>query len=80
MRVTFSRLTQQARQHATGTLVLCLPEGGPMLQALHAEVVARIEDWLRSAMGWEVLGATESPITGPEGNKEFLVAARKGLG
>ncbi len=48
--------------------------------ALHAEVVARIENWLRSAMGWEVLGATESPITGPEGNKEFLVAARKGPG
>jgi 23S rRNA (cytidine1920-2'-O)/16S rRNA (cytidine1409-2'-O)-methyltransferase len=46
--------------------------------ALHAEVVARIVRWLKDAMHWDVLGTTESPITGPEGNKEFLVAARKG--
>ena len=24
-----------------------------------------------------ILGITESPITGPEGNKEFLIGARK---
>ncbi|MEX2642263.1 MAG: leucyl aminopeptidase [Acetobacterales bacterium] len=37
MRVTFSRLTRQARQQAAGTLVLCLPEGGgPMLPSAHA--------------------------------------------
>jgi len=26
--------------------------------------------------GWRVLGIAESPITGPEGNKEFLIAGR----
>ena len=28
--------------------------------------------------GWTVEGVTESPITGPEGNVEFLIAARNG--
>jgi 23S rRNA (cytidine1920-2'-O)/16S rRNA (cytidine1409-2'-O)-methyltransferase len=32
--------------------------------------------WLGS-IGWSVLGVTTSPITGPEGNVEFLVAAMK---
>jgi len=27
-------------------------------------------------MGWKVLGVTESPVTGADGNKEFLIAAR----
>jgi 23S rRNA (cytidine1920-2'-O)/16S rRNA (cytidine1409-2'-O)-methyltransferase len=45
--------------------------------ALHAEVCARIEAWLGSLPGWRVLGVTESPITGPQGNKEFLIAARR---
>jgi 23S rRNA (cytidine1920-2'-O)/16S rRNA (cytidine1409-2'-O)-methyltransferase len=31
--------------------------------------------WIRSR-GWTVEGVTESPITGPEGNVEFLLAAR----
>ena len=48
--------------------------------ALHAEVCARIEAWLAGRPGWRVLGLTESPILGPEGNKEFLIAARKGRG
>ncbi len=42
---------------------------------LHAEVCARIEAWLGARAGWRVLGVTESPILGPEGNKEFLIAA-----
>ncbi|MCE2510288.1 MAG: TlyA family RNA methyltransferase [Alphaproteobacteria bacterium] len=45
--------------------------------ALHEEVCARIEDWLAAQPGWGVLGVTESPILGPEGNKEFLIAARR---
>jgi len=45
--------------------------------AQHAEVCARIAAWLQEAMGWRVLGLTESPITGPEGNREFLIAASK---
>jgi len=45
--------------------------------ALHEEVCARIEAWLASLPGWSVLGITESPIRGPDGNVEFLVAARR---
>lgn len=44
--------------------------------ALHEEVCARIAAWLQGLPGWTVLGLTESPILGPEGNKEFLIAAR----
>ncbi|MFL6784523.1 MAG: TlyA family rRNA (cytidine-2'-O)-methyltransferase, partial [Sphingomicrobium sp.] len=33
-------------------------------------------DWVRS-QGWEILGITASPITGPEGNVEFLLGASK---
>jgi 23S rRNA (cytidine1920-2'-O)/16S rRNA (cytidine1409-2'-O)-methyltransferase len=46
--------------------------------ALHEDVCARIRDWLDGVPGWQVLGIAESPITGPEGNKEFLIAARRG--
>lgn len=42
---------------------------------LHAEVCERISAWLGARPGWRVMGITESPITGPEGNKEFLIAA-----
>jgi 23S rRNA (cytidine1920-2'-O)/16S rRNA (cytidine1409-2'-O)-methyltransferase len=43
--------------------------------ALHAEVCDTISRWLGEQQGWRVLGVTESPITGAEGNKEFLIAA-----
>jgi 23S rRNA (cytidine1920-2'-O)/16S rRNA (cytidine1409-2'-O)-methyltransferase len=29
--------------------------------------------------GWNVAGITPSPITGPEGNVEFLIGATKGV-
>jgi 23S rRNA (cytidine1920-2'-O)/16S rRNA (cytidine1409-2'-O)-methyltransferase len=45
--------------------------------ALHAEVCQMISTWLDAQDDWTVLGITESPITGPEGNKEFLMGARK---
>jgi 23S rRNA (cytidine1920-2'-O)/16S rRNA (cytidine1409-2'-O)-methyltransferase len=45
--------------------------------AVHRRVCAAAADWLR-ARGWTVEGVTESPITGPEGNVEFLIAARNG--
>lgn len=35
----------------------------------------RIDAWLRSRPGWQVLGLVESPITGADGNVEFLIAA-----
>lgn len=47
---------------------------------LHAEVCDRIAAWLESLEDWTVRGLTESPILGPEGNKEFLIAAAKGGG
>ncbi len=45
--------------------------------ALHTRVCAEVRDWLEST-GWAVDGIVESPITGPEGNVEFLIAARRG--
>jgi 23S rRNA (cytidine1920-2'-O)/16S rRNA (cytidine1409-2'-O)-methyltransferase len=42
---------------------------------LHDQVCARIARWLADTMRWRVLGITPSPILGPEGNREFLVAA-----
>lgn len=36
----------------------------------------RIADWLEREQGWQVLGLTESPIKGGDGNREFLIAAR----
>lgn len=44
--------------------------------ALHREVCDRIAAWLAARPGWQVLGVTESPITGPEGNVEFLIGGR----
>lgn len=44
---------------------------------LHAEVCERIRAWLESRPGWRVLGIAESPILGPEGNKEFLIGAAR---
>lgn len=43
---------------------------------LHAEVCDRIQAWLSALPGWQVLGLCESPIKGPEGNKEFLIVGR----
>ncbi len=45
--------------------------------ALHARVCAEVSGWL-AADGWTVQGVVESPIKGPEGNIEFLIAARRG--
>jgi len=44
---------------------------------IHQEVCTRIESWFKSLPGWTVLGITPSPIKGPEGNIEFLIAARR---
>jgi 23S rRNA (cytidine1920-2'-O)/16S rRNA (cytidine1409-2'-O)-methyltransferase len=44
--------------------------------ALHARVCGEVRDWLEGE-GWTVDGVVESPITGPEGNVEFLIAATR---
>ncbi|AQS88718.1 hemolysin HlyA [Neoasaia chiangmaiensis NBRC 101099] len=45
--------------------------------SVHERVCAEIETWWRNLPGWSVLGIEASPITGPEGNREFLIAARR---
>jgi 23S rRNA (cytidine1920-2'-O)/16S rRNA (cytidine1409-2'-O)-methyltransferase len=44
--------------------------------AVHERVCAEAKVWVES-QGWTVLGITPSPITGPEGNVEFLLGAEK---
>ncbi len=44
---------------------------------LHQEVCDKIEDWLGGLEDWTVLGLTQSPIKGPEGNIEFLICGQK---
>jgi 23S rRNA (cytidine1920-2'-O)/16S rRNA (cytidine1409-2'-O)-methyltransferase len=44
--------------------------------AVHERVCAAAAEWVTSR-GWTVEGVVPSPITGPEGNVEFLLAARK---
>ena len=45
--------------------------------ALHTEVCERINAWFANLPGWNVIGIEDSPILGPEGNKEFLIVASK---
>jgi 23S rRNA (cytidine1920-2'-O)/16S rRNA (cytidine1409-2'-O)-methyltransferase len=43
--------------------------------AVHQAVCARVMRWWAEQPNWTVAGVVESPITGPEGNKEFLLGA-----
>ena len=45
--------------------------------AVHARVCDAAAAWV-AGQGWQVEGVVESPITGPEGNREFLIAAIRG--
>jgi 23S rRNA (cytidine1920-2'-O)/16S rRNA (cytidine1409-2'-O)-methyltransferase len=44
--------------------------------AVHERVCAAAAEWVQS-QGWSVVGVTQSPIKGPEGNVEFLLGAEK---
>jgi len=44
--------------------------------SVHERVCAEVKAWVES-QDWTVLGLTPSPITGPEGNVEFLLGAEK---
>ncbi len=44
---------------------------------VHARVTEAARSWIEER-GWNAVGLVESPITGPEGNKEFLLAAQRG--
>ena len=45
--------------------------------AIHDRVCAEVAQWFEG-QGWTVIGITQSPITGPKGNIEFLILAKKG--
>ena len=45
-------------------------------QSVHRRVCEAAAEWVAS-QGWMVRGVTESPLTGPEGNVEFLLGAVK---
>jgi 23S rRNA (cytidine1920-2'-O)/16S rRNA (cytidine1409-2'-O)-methyltransferase len=38
-----------------------------------------LENWLDNQPGWTVAGITQSPITGPEGNVEYLIGAVRNI-
>jgi len=44
--------------------------------AIHQRVCDEVAEWI-SGQGWTVAGIVPSPITGPEGNIEFLLGATK---
>ncbi|MET0363245.1 MAG: TlyA family RNA methyltransferase [Sphingobium sp.] len=44
--------------------------------AIHDRVCREVEQWV-TAQGWHVEGIVPSPITGPEGNVEFLILAHR---
>jgi 23S rRNA (cytidine1920-2'-O)/16S rRNA (cytidine1409-2'-O)-methyltransferase len=48
--------------------------------AVQREVCERVSAWVAAQPGWTAVGTVESPILGPEGNREFLLyACRSGL-
>jgi 23S rRNA (cytidine1920-2'-O)/16S rRNA (cytidine1409-2'-O)-methyltransferase len=52
-------------------------KGGVVRDPLvHERVCTDVRHWVES-QGWTVLGTTRSPITGPEGNVEFLLGAER---
>jgi 23S rRNA (cytidine1920-2'-O)/16S rRNA (cytidine1409-2'-O)-methyltransferase len=46
--------------------------------AVQEAACRRIAAWVEARAGWHVIGIVESPITGPAGNREFLLYARHG--
>ena len=46
-------------------------------EAVRDEALKAIVGWLGGQSGWSVLGTLESPIKGGDGNREYLVGARR---
>jgi len=44
---------------------------------VHLRICKEIQNWFENECNCEVLKIIESPITGPKGNKEFLLTARR---
>jgi 23S rRNA (cytidine1920-2'-O)/16S rRNA (cytidine1409-2'-O)-methyltransferase len=53
------------------------PRGVVLDPGVRAAACERVEAWWSKLPGWTVSGITESPITGPEGNHEYLIGAVK---
>lgn len=48
---------------------------------IHREVCERAATWVAAQPGWTAVGVVESPVLGPQGNREFLLYARRsGIG
>jgi len=60
----------EAERHDVGKGGVVRDEG------VRQEACEKVRAWL-VASGWNVMGITESPITGPKGNVEFLIGAAK---
>lgn len=60
----------EAQTHEIG------PRGVVTDPLVREKYCADISAWWQALPGWEVAGLSESPITGPEGNHEFLIGAR----
>lgn len=55
-----------------------IAKGGVVREAaVHGRVCNEIRAWWSGLPGWQVLGVEPSPLLGPEGNREFLIAARR---
>jgi 23S rRNA (cytidine1920-2'-O)/16S rRNA (cytidine1409-2'-O)-methyltransferase len=46
---------------------------------IQREMCDRAAAWVAAQPGWTVIGVVESPILGPEGNREFLLYGRRGI-
>jgi 23S rRNA (cytidine1920-2'-O)/16S rRNA (cytidine1409-2'-O)-methyltransferase len=46
-------------------------------EAARVSALSEVTNWVETK-DWKVLGSMESPITGGDGNREYLLAARKG--
>lgn len=54
-----------------------LGKGGIVAPDVAEETALRISGWLDTCPGWTVLGLAPSPIAGGDGNREWLLGARK---
>ena len=52
--------------------------GGVRDPAIHREVCERAAAWVAAQQGWTVIGVVESPVLGPQGNREFLLYGHRG--
>jgi 23S rRNA (cytidine1920-2'-O)/16S rRNA (cytidine1409-2'-O)-methyltransferase len=47
--------------------------------AVRRGVCERVAAWISQEPGWSAVGIVESPISGPEGNREFLLYAHRNI-